>query len=219
MKKSRIFAAIFAVASSAAVAYGQTPSSKPASDNKVVPAREGTAASEAAGDGTVKPATKDPNYVIGPDDELVVTVWREPDISRTVPVRPDGKISLPLLKDVQAAGLTPMQLTTEITSRLTKYIAAPEVTVIVSRVSPPRMFVVGEVGRAGAYPLVPGMTVLEAISSAGGLTPFAKKSKIYVLRTENGKQARIPVNYKEVLSGRRPEDNVRLEAGDSIVVP
>jgi polysaccharide biosynthesis/export protein len=134
-------------------------------------------------------------------------------------VRPDGKISLPLLKDVQAAGLTPMQLTTELTTRLTKFISAPEVTVIVSRVSPPRVFVVGEVGRAGAYPLVSGMTVLEALSSAGGLTPFAKQSKISILRMENGKQIQLPVNYKEVLKGRRPEQNVPLKAGDTVVVP
>jgi polysaccharide export outer membrane protein len=167
----------------------------------------------------VKSATDDPNYIIGPDDELIVTVWKEPDISRTVPVRPDGKISLPLLNDVQAAGLTPMQLTSQIASRLTKFISVPEVTVIVSKVSPPRVYVVGEVARAGAYPLMPGMTALEALSSAGGLTPFAKQSKIYVLRKENGKQNQLPLNYKEVVKGQRPEQNVALKPGDTIVVP
>ena len=219
MSKSRLLVLILGMAILAMATYGQTSSGKPGPDSKLVTAKDGTAASETVGDVALKPATEDPNYVIGPDDELIVTVWKEPDISRTVPVRPDGKISLPLLKDVQAAGLTPMQLTSELTTRLTKFISAPEVTVIVSRVSPPRVFVVGEVGRAGAYPLVPGMTVLEALSSAGGLTPFAKQSKISVLRIESGKQIQLPVNYKEILKGRRPEQNVPLKAGDTVVVP
>jgi polysaccharide export outer membrane protein len=219
MKRLRLCALMLAVVSPVMVTYGQVQSDKPASDNKTVFPKAEVAAKDATSDVSVVSATKDPNYVIGPDDELVVTVWKEPDISRTVLVRPDGKISLPLLKDVQAAGFTPMQLTTEITTRLTKFVSAPEVTVIVSRISPPRVFVVGEVGRAGAYSLVTGMTVLEAVSSAGGLTPFAKQSKIYVLRTENAKQIRIPVNYKEMLKGRRPEDNISLKAGDSVVVP
>jgi len=112
-----------------------------------------------------------------------------------------------------------MQLTAEITARLAKFISAPQVTVIVSRVTPQRIFVTGEVARAGAYPLTPTMTILEAVSIAGGLTPFAKQSKIYVLRTENGKQSRIPVNYKEVLNGHKPEQNVVLKSGDTVVVP
>jgi polysaccharide export outer membrane protein len=198
--------------------FAQTGSSKPQADNKVVTDKD-KAATVPPDVPAVKPAVDDPNYVIGPEDELIITVWREPDISRTVPVRPDGRISLPLLNDVQASGLTPMQLGTEITSRLTKFISAPQVTVIVTKVSAQRIFVAGEVGRAGAYTFVPGMTVLEAISSAGGLTPFAKQSKVSILRMENGKQVRLPVNYKEVLNGRRPEQNISLKPGDTIVVP
>src|SRR6266403_2092652 len=168
---------------------------------------------------TAKPATEDPNYIIGPEDELIVNVWREADLSRSVPVRPDGKISLPLLNDVPASGLTPMQLGSEITTRLKKFIAEPQVTIIVSRVNSQRIYIVGEVNRAGAFPLVPNMTVLEALSSAGGCSPFAKQTKIYILRLENGQEVRRPFNFKEVLSGQRMEQNFLLKAGDTIVVP
>jgi len=172
-----------------------------------------------ADDQSPRPATGDPNYVIGPEDELSVIVWRETEISRTVPVRPDGKISLALLNDVQAAGQTPMQLGLEITTRLKKFIADPQVTIVVTRVNSQRIFLLGEVARAGAYTLLPNMTALEAISSAGGCTPFAKQSKIYILRKENGKEVRIPFNYKAVLNQQRPEQNIALKAGDTIVVP
>jgi polysaccharide export outer membrane protein len=218
MRKCRYIWLAVLLAAPGNSSFGQSDSSKPQADNKPVSEKD-KSANASADAPAVKPATDDPNYVIGPEDELIVTVWREPDISRTVPVRPDGKISLSLLNDVQASGLTPMQLGTEITSRLTKFISAPQVTVIVAKVSTQRIFVAGEVGRAGAYAFVPGMTVLEAISSAGGVTPFAKQSKVSILRMENGKQVRLPVNYKEVLNGRRPEQNVSLKPGDTIVVP
>lgn len=166
-----------------------------------------------------KPATDDPNYIIGPQDELNVSVWHEPDISRTVPVRPDGKISLVLLNDVQAAGLTPMQLSSSIVDRLGKFISDPQVTVIVTSVNSQRVFIVGEVLRTGTQTLLPNMTALDAISNAGGFTPFAKKTKIFILRTQDGKQISIPFNYKEVVNGRHPERDIRLLAGDKIVVP
>jgi polysaccharide export outer membrane protein len=166
-----------------------------------------------------KPATDDPNYIIGPDDQVDVSVWGESNVSRSVPVRPDGKISLPLLNDVQAAGLTPMQLGNEITTRLNKFIESPQVTVIITRVNSQRIFILGEVARAGAYPLLPNMTILAALSSAGGFTPFAKQSKVHVLRVQDGKQLNIPFNYKEVISGHHPEENVVLKPGDTIVVP
>jgi polysaccharide export outer membrane protein len=166
-----------------------------------------------------RPATDNPNYLIGPDDELNVSIWREPDISRAVPVRPDGKISLPLVNDVQAVGLTPMQLGAEITTRLKKFIADPQVTIIVTRINSQRIFILGEVPRAGAYPMLPNMTVLEALSLAGGVTPFAKQSKIHVLRTEDGKQLNLPFNYKEALHGQHAEQNIVLKPGDTIVVP
>jgi polysaccharide export outer membrane protein len=165
------------------------------------------------------PATTDPNYVIGASDDLNIDVWKQPDLSRTVPVRPDGKISLPLLNDIQAVGLTPTQLAAQITEKLSKLVNNPEVTVIVTAINSQRIYVLGEVARAGAYPMLPNMTVLQAISSAGGLGQFANQKGIYVLRAENGKQVRLPFNYKEVLRGQKTEQNILLKPGDTIVVP
>ncbi|MGB0034228.1 MAG: polysaccharide biosynthesis/export family protein [Candidatus Acidiferrales bacterium] len=166
-----------------------------------------------------KVATDDPNYVIGAQDVLDISVWKEPEITRTVPVRPDGKISLPLLNDVQAAGLTPSQLAAQITESLKKFVANPQVTVIVSQINSQRIYILGEVSRAGAYPLLPGMTVLQALSSAGGFTQFANVKKIYLLREENGKQEKHPFNYKEVIGGKHSDENILMKAGDTIVVP
>jgi polysaccharide biosynthesis/export protein len=174
-----------------------------------------TAASETA----AKPATDDPNYVIGAQDVLDISVWKEPEVSRVVPVRPDGKISLPLLNDVQAAGLTPSKLAAQITESLKKFVANPQVTVIVTIINSQRIYILGEVSRAGAYPLLPGMTVLQALSSGGGFTQFANTKKIYLLRTVNGKQEKYPFNYKEVIAGRHSDENISLKAGDTIVVP
>ena len=164
-------------------------------------------------------ATDDPNYVIGPQDVIDVNVWKETDISRTVPVRPDGKISLPLLNDVQAAGLTPTQLGAQITASLKKFVTDPQVTVIVTAINSQRIYVLGEVTRPGAFPLLPGTTVLRGLSSAGGFTQFAKMKGIYVLRLENGKQVKYPFNYKDVVNGKHSEQDIVLKAGDTIVVP
>jgi len=172
-----------------------------------------------AGDDTKKPATTDPNYVIGAQDVLDVSVWKEPEVSRIVPVRPDGKISLPLLNDVQAAGLTPAQLATQITESLKKYVTSPQVTVIITTINSQRVYILGEVTRPGAFPMLPGMTVMQGLSSAGGFTPFAKLKSIYVLRQENGKKVKYPFNYKEALNGKNPEQDILLKPGDTIVVP
>lgn len=166
-----------------------------------------------------KTAAQDPNYVIGSQDVLDISVWKESELTRTVPVRPDGKISLPLLNDVQAAGLTPTQLAESITTSLKKYVTDPQVTVIVKEINSQRVYIMGEVNRAGAYPLLPDMTFLQALSSAGGFTQFANLKKIYMFRMENGKQVKYPFNYKDVISGKRPEQNIILKAGDTIVVP
>ncbi|PYU28462.1 MAG: sugar transporter [Acidobacteria bacterium] len=166
-----------------------------------------------------KPATADPNYVIGSEDVLDVSVWKEPDLSRTVPVRPDGKISLPLLNDVQAAGLTPLQLAAAITTSLNKFVTNPQVTVIISQINSQRFYLLGEVTRPGAYSLIPGMTVLQALSNAGGFTPYANSKKIYLLREENGKQQKLSFNYKDVIAGKRTEQNIVLKTGDTIIVP
>jgi len=164
-------------------------------------------------------ATEDPNYIIGAQDVLDISVWKEPELTRVVPVRPDGKISLPLLNDVKAAGLTPTQLAAQITESLKKFVTNPQVTVIVSQINSQRVYVLGEAARPGAYPLLPGMTILQALSSAGGFTQFAKMKNIYLMREVDGKQEKHPFNYKEVIKGEHPEQNLVLKAGDTIVVP
>jgi len=158
-------------------------------------------------------------YRIGPQDLVRIDVWKEPDISRTIPVRPDGKISLPLMNDVQAAGLTAMELAGSIREGLSKYITSPQVTVTVTEINSRRVYVTGEVMRPGAQPLLPNMTALQALTSAGGFTQFAKTKSIYILRNEDGKQVKHPFNYKAVLDGKHPEDNIQLQPGDVIVVP
>jgi len=159
-----------------------------------------------------------PDYVIGPDDTLHISVWKEPDLSETIPVRPDGKISMPLLDDIPAAGMTPVLLKELITARLKKYIADPRVTVVVTAMNSRRVFVTGEVTHSGPMPLLPNMTALQALAQAG-FTQFANVKAIYVLRTENGTQKKLPFNYREVVKGSHPEQNIVLKPGDTIVVP
>ena len=156
-------------------------------------------------------------YIIGPEDSLQVTVWKEPTLSGNFPVRPDGMISLVLVGDLPAAGLTPMALSNDITQRLKKYIQDPVVTVAVLGVNSQRIFMVGEVGKVGAVMLTPGMTPLQAIVSAGGLSQFANSKRIYILRMVSGKQQKIPFNYKAALKGEN--SGITLLPGDTIVVP
>ncbi len=158
------------------------------------------------------------DYVIGADDMLRISVWKEPDLSEVLPVRPDGKISMPLLNDIPAAGLTPLQLKDSITEKLKKFIADPRVTVVVTAMNSQRVFVSGEVLHSGPIPLLPHMTMLQVLSEAG-FSQFANLKGIYLLRTENGKQEKIPFNYKEVIKGNRPEQNIMLKPGDTVVVP
>jgi polysaccharide export outer membrane protein len=164
-------------------------------------------------------AASETEYKIGPQDVLRIDVWKEPDISRVIPVRPDGKISLPLLNDVQAAGLTSLELASALSEGLKKFINNPQVTVTVTETNSRRVFLTGEVLRPGAIPLLPSMTVLQALSSGGGFTQFARIKNIYILRQEDGKQVKHPFNYKDVVSGKKPEDNIALQPGDVIVVP
>ena len=185
---------------------------------------QGTAGKEQGGSAPQSPAppksaTEDPEYIIGADDHLDISVWKEPDITRRVPVRSDGKISLPLLNDLQAAGLTPMQLQAQITEKLRKFLTEPQVTVTVMATHSRRVYIMGEVGRPGPIPLLANMTVLQAITTAGGLGQFAGSSKIRILRTEGGKQVVFSFNYKDVLAGKNPEQNIVLKPGDSIIVP
>jgi polysaccharide export outer membrane protein len=162
----------------------------------------------------------DDSFVIGDDDGLAVNVWNEPNISRSIPVRSDGKISLPLVGEVQAAGRTPLKLEQDIAARLKSYIAEPEVTVMVLEIKSQKFNILGQVNKPGSYVLANSLTVLDAIALAGGFRDFAKQKNIYILRQNaDGTQARLPFNYKDVLKGQNLAQNVKLQARDTIVVP
>jgi polysaccharide biosynthesis/export protein len=163
------------------------------------------------------PAAPD-SYVIGASDVVTVSVLKEPTLSSSLLVRPDGMISMPLLGDIKAAGKTPLQLADEITAKLKKYIQDPNVTIVLSQMNSKKVYLIGEVGRTGPVEMTPGMTLLQAIATAGGLTPYANAKKIYILRTEGGKQLKIPVQYKQALRGNGAL-NLTLTPGDTIVVP
>ena len=166
------------------------------------------------------PTANDTSYVIGPSDELNISVWEDKDLSGVVPVRPDGMISLPLLNDVQAAGKTPMQLMKTIVEKLTAHgMKDPIVTVTVTAIKSQFIYVLGQVGKPGTFPMIPGMTVIEAIASAGGLGQFAKQTKIEIRRTQNGQVERLAFNYKEVMKGVHPEQDIVLKPNDTIFVP
>ena len=165
-------------------------------------------------------AHSDSSYVIGADDVLAINVWKEPDVSRSVPVRSDGKISLPLVGELTAGGQTPLQLEQEITKRLANYISEPEVTVIVTDSKSQRINILGMVARPGTYMLTGSATILDAIAMAGGFKDFAKQKQIYVLRANaDGTEKRLTFNYKEVIKGQNPEQNIRLLPRDTVVVP
>src|ERR1700730_2576866 len=159
-----------------------------------------------------------PSYVIGPDDTLFISVWKEPDLTETLPVRADGMISLPLLNDVQAAGLTPMQLGSSLSEKLKKYVSDPHVTIVVTQMNSQRVYVTGEGLHPGAMNLTPNMTVLQALATSG-FTQFANTKSIYVLRNENGADKKFPVNYKKLIKGEAGNQNIALKPGDTIVVP
>ncbi len=158
-------------------------------------------------------------YVIGPTDILEIQVWREPTLTRTVPVRPDGKITLPLLDDVHAAGLTPLQLKNKLEKALARFINNPKVSVSVQEINSKKIYVLGQVNTPGEYPLRHNMTVMQALSLAGGLAEWANAGNIVIIRNENGKQKRIKFDYKKVLKGKDLDKNILLEPGDTIVVP
>jgi polysaccharide biosynthesis/export protein len=173
--------------------------------------------SQAAGNSAAKP--HDDSFVIGNDDVLAINVWKEPDISRSIPVRSDGKISLPLVGEVQAAGLTPLRLEKDIAAKLKNYISEPEVTVMVQQVNSQKFNILGQVVRPGSYGIANSTTVLDAIALAGGFRDFAKKKNIYVLRQGAGGESRILFNYKDVSQGKNMSQNIKLQPGDTIIVP
>lgn len=159
------------------------------------------------------------DYQIGPEDILDISVWREKDLQREVLVRPDGWLTFPLVGNVEAAGKTAQQLENEIRQRLRKFISDPVVTVTVKKIQGLKVFVMGRVGKPGEYMVGRYVDVLQALTLAGGLTPFAKEDKIKVLRKQGGKEIVIPFDYSEVKKGQRLEQNITLRSGDVIVVP
>ena len=159
------------------------------------------------------------NFVIGNEDVLAISVWKEPELSRVIPVRTDGKISIPLIGELQASGKTPKQLQAEITGGLQSFISEPEVTVIVQEIKSLRFNILGHVQKPGSYLLSPPMTLVDAIAIAGGFRDFAKTKSIYVLRDDGGKQVRLPFNYKQVIRGSHSDQNIQLQPRDTIVVP
>jgi len=177
-------------------------------------------ASATSGATSVAPRAGSDDYLIGAGDTLQVTVWKEPDLSvPTQVVRPDGRITLPLVKEIAVAGMTERQAEAAIGTAMGKFVTDPIVTVVVTLPTSKKVYMVGAVRKEGTLPYTYGMTVMQAISEAGGLNDYAKKTKIYVLRTENGREYRLEFNYKEVLKGERMEQNIMLLPGDTVIIP
>jgi polysaccharide export outer membrane protein len=207
LKTASIFAFVLL---SAAPGRAQTASAGPR-----VPGTPAASTPVAAAAGVTLPA----GYVIGPDDVLSVLYWRNNDLSAEVSVRPDGRITLPLLNDIQAAGLTPDQLREQLTSAAVKYVEDPSITVVVKAINSRKVFITGNVGKSGVYPLSTPTTVMQLIAMAGGVQEFADTKNILVMRTENGRQVAYAFNYKEVLKRRNLRQNIELKPGDVVVVP
>jgi len=161
----------------------------------------------------------DDSYHVGVEDDLQISVWREPEISSQVTVRPDGFISLPLLNDLQVEGLTTKQLQELITEKLKGFLTEPQVTVIVRQIRSRKVYLIGQVTRPGSYVLNGDKTVLQLLAEAGGLSQFAKMKSIYVVRKNGGHEVRLPFNYKKAVTGKDPKTDIELSPGDMIVVP
>jgi polysaccharide export outer membrane protein len=192
----------------------------PESGNKLTGTPSATMSDRTNGNTATAVASVSDEFVIGPGDVLAVNVWREPEISKAVPVRSDGRISLPLVGEIQASGRTPKQLQAEVVEKLKDYVSEPEVTVIVQEITSKRFNVLGMVMKPGSYALTNSTTVLDAIAMAGGFRDFAKQRDIYVLRhAADGKEIRLPFNYKSVVKSHNFAQNVSLQANDTVIVP
>jgi len=212
----RIGSGLFLIVLSGSL-LGQAPAPRAADHGLQAPAAEASHAQPLAPSGN-KP--HDDSFVIGNDDVLAINVWKEPDLTRSIPVRSDGKISLPLVGEVQAAGRTPLQLEQDIASKLRDYITKPEVTVMVQEINSQKYNIIGQVAKPGSYSLTLAPTIMDAIAIAGGFRDFAKQKSIYILRQNPaGGETRIPFNYKDFTKGKTPNLNVKLEPHDTIVVP
>jgi polysaccharide export outer membrane protein len=169
--------------------------------------------------GGVAQAQQPADYRLHPGDQVEAAVWKEPDLTRTVIVRPDGKFTFPLAGEIVAAGRTVAQIQEDIASRLIKYIPEPVVTVSVTQIEGNRAYVIGQVNKPGAFVMNPSLTVLQALSLAGGTTPYASVNDIIIIRNSGGKSQSLPFRYSEISRGRNLEQNIRLESGDVVVVP
>lgn len=202
--------AVWMLVAFAAFAYAQTPAPPPSAAGTT-----GEPTGEAAPKGVPLPE----GYRIGAHDVLTVLFWRDQDMSGDVTVRPDGNITLPLVNDIKAAGLTPEQLRQSITDAAAQFIETPNVTVVVKKINSRVVFITGEVAKPGAYPLTGRITVMQLISLAGGLREYADEKDITVLRVENDQQVSLPFNYKDVAEGKKLNQNILLQPGDTVVVP
>ena len=196
----------------ASTAFAQAP--KPAPTAQSVPAVAATAAAPRATDPVVPPG-----YVIGPDDVLSIVYWKDKDMSSDAQVRPDGRIALPLINEVQAAGLTPEQLREKLTEESKKYMEDANITVVVRQINSRKAFITGEVYKPGPYPLTSPITVMQLIAMAGGLREYADSKKIVIMRSEKGRQVSLQFNYKDVIAGKNLQQNIELKPGDTVVVP
>jgi polysaccharide export outer membrane protein len=222
MKSGTFLVAVLIAATLPCQAQDKPPADPQAEHTAPAPEAPKAPAAEASKPLAPAPAAAAPtssdSFVIGASDTITVTVLKEPSESGPLLVRPDGKITVPLLGDIQAAGLTPLQLADELTKALKKYIQDPNVSVILTKVNSQKVYLIGEIARIGPLDVTPGMTLLEAISSAGGLTQYANVKKIYILRNADGKTEKLPVRYKDALKGNTAL-NLVLKPGDTIVVP
>lgn len=177
-------------------------------------------ATSAAGGGVSAPLAPPPDYVIGPDDVLSIVFWRENDLSAEVVVRPDGRVSIPVINEVVAMGLTPEQLRLKVTSAANRYMEDPSVSVVVKEIKSRRVFIMGQVAKPGPVPLMAPMTVMQLIAIAGGLQEFAKEKDIVILRQEpGGRQSSIRFNYRDIVNRKNLRQNIELKPGDTVVVP
>ncbi len=209
IQKFRIVTASLLLLGLVAIAAGQEIAStdakalRPAADNAPAP--------------TPSPAAQDPKYVVGPSDVLRVSVWKEPDLTQTVVVRPDGYISMPLLGDLRVDGMSTAKIQDLLASKLSAFVLNPQVTVSVAEIHSKMVYITGEIGRPGAYPIVSPMTVLQLIAKAGGLTQFANRKSIVVLRSEGAKRTQFKLDYRQLLRGQGSD--LGLQSGDTVVIP
>ena len=208
---------VFSLMVLSCASFGQATAANPADGNS-----QGAVAGSSLTQPQTGTSTKahDASYVIGNDDHLSINVWKEPDLTKNIPVRSDGKISLPLVGEIQASGRTPLQLETDISDKLRNYITVPEVTVIVEQINSKKYNILGQVGKPGAYSLTLSTTIMDAIALAGGFKDFAKEKGVYLLRQNpDGTQSRLNFNYKDYIKGKNLAQNVKLQPGDMIIVP